>query len=186
MHRRIPSVLLSVLMVGCATSHQVPDHVPASKLSLRVDARATDTTSRHVSLLINDERCEPHPYGPGGGASRNLGSPATMLTEPVRVAAGKPLYFTTHYFDSRVSQNRFCVVTGIFTPQTNRSYQARVSVSNNVDSCQLALLDVTDGQEAAAELQVPEYACSGKGGQKIRNGQGVQLNHLFYYPATPR
>ncbi|RYY89381.1 MAG: hypothetical protein EOO15_06365 [Chitinophagaceae bacterium] len=176
MNNHIYIVSLAVFIAGCATSHKVPEGRPTAKLSLTVQVEADSTTTRTAYILINDEKCANHVNGVDGGASRNLGSPAIITTEPVKVAADIPLYFTTNYIDSGFAQNRGCSLTGIFTPKIHHNYQARMAVLDNVATCKLGLFDVSTEQEEVVELRMPEYICTGEGGPRVKNGQAMQLN----------
>ena len=176
MKTKIPTVLLSLLTIGCATSHKVPEGNPTARFSLRAEVDASTTTTRVAYTLIHDEKCNNHADGVDGGASRNFGSPLSIQTDPISISSEKPLYFTANYIDSGFAQNRACSLTGVFNPKTDHTYQARLAVLDNVTACQLGIFDISNGQEEAIEFQMPEHVCTGEGGPKIKNGQAMQLN----------
>jgi hypothetical protein len=182
--RTVIAMALLALSSSALAGYKLGAQDPAANLVVDAQSDSTGTTISVVYASANaDEKCAPSKRGFRlGGDSTTGHAPAV---KPVRIAANELFAFTATYNEARGGQNRACSVTAAFTPQPDHNYLARIVTSNQVERCDMAVFDVTDGRARSVDFHMPEFVCGKKAPTRQPNGKpviipGVILIPVFY------
>jgi len=180
MHRLLAIGLL-VLSTSALAGYKPGPQDPTAQLVVDAQSDSTGTTMSVVYASANaDEKCAPSKRGFRLGGDSTSGH--TPAIKPVRIVANELFAFTASYNEARGGQNRACSVTAAFMPAADHRYLARIVTTNQVERCDLAVFDVTDGKARSIDFHMPEFVCGKKSPTRLPNGKPVIIPGVILIP----
>ena len=174
------SLIASLILGGCASSHSLVTSGPSAKLSIHLASQSQNTNVQAWRISsYDDQTCVKDEDGTL--AARKVGNSGGAL-ESFDVPAEKPVTLGFWYSEARYAQNRECSYTLTFSPAANGSYSARFEVADGANACRVLLND-SEGQPVATST--PVLSCAKTQAGKVPNGGTGILNWKFNVTAVP-
>lgn len=177
MKKYVISILVLLIISGCASQYKVPASASTAEFSVEAYNDSKNITSRNlfVNVLSNENECETHPNGMRVGMDNGLPYHNRNFASlsPIRILASEPFRFVAQHTEPRFAKIGHCAVYAYFQPIEGRKYKAILNVKNNASKCDINILDITDGNEQLTEFVQPAFfPC----GDRPLNGKGIIQN----------
>ena len=161
-------------------SNQVSSDIGGfAALSLTVKSDSESTKGRHYTVTrYLDAQCNKPKKG--SGLFRKKYARDSHEFSSIEIDAGIDYLFQVDYMEKRRTEDRTCSSLVVFQPQANHSYMATYTVSGQVSTCGVEIVDLTAGSVALELPEAPAFTCSKNSVSSNKNGVPVHFVRPLY------